>query len=502
MNEVLTAEQQQKADAFTIEHEPISSINLMERAARAFVQAIIPFIHGKPTIHVFAGAGNNGGDGLAVARILREKGCTVHAYLIGDLANLSPDCATNYARLDSCRVLTELDVLPFINPDHIVIDALFGSGLSRPVMDCAASAIYHINASGATVLSIDIPSGLPCDRLPFSEGAVVRAHFTATFERPKRTFFYRESSRWLHEWKVVSIGLDQQFISSLGCSEFYLTESIFRCKILPRPRFSHKGTYGHGCLVAGSRGKMGAAILSAKAALRSGLGLLTVHIPECGYTIMQTAVPEAMCSIDESVALVRNLPDLTRYNALAIGPGIGTGSHAVGVLSALGKEWTKPVVLDADALNTLAANPDIWSCVPKDSILTPHPGEFDRLLAGLGIASSNGVSSEMRLAALTNLAVRQKVIVLLKDAVTTIALPDGRLYFNTTGNPGMATGGSGDVLTGIILGLLAQGYSPEDAALIAVFYHGKAGDDAAQHLGENQLIASDIIDYLRINPVK
>jgi NAD(P)H-hydrate epimerase len=306
MNEILTAAQQRQADAHTIAHEPIASIDLMERASRAFVNAIVPYIHGKPTIHIFCGTGNNGGDGLAVARILREKGCSVHAYLVGNPDETSSDCHINLTRLAEYKVLDQGNGLPFIHPDYVVIDALFGSGLTRAVTGFPASVIHHINVSGANVLAIDVPSGLPCDSLPFDDGAVVRAHFTGTFERPKQSFFFRESSRWLLNWEVIPIGLNPNFIASLGCNTYYLTEELFQCKLLPRARFSHKGTYGHGLLIAGSYGKMGAAVLSARAALRSGLGLLTVRIPECGYTILQTAVPEAMCSVDESIQLVRN----------------------------------------------------------------------------------------------------------------------------------------------------------------------------------------------------
>jgi ADP-dependent NAD(P)H-hydrate dehydratase / NAD(P)H-hydrate epimerase len=502
MNEILTAEQQRQADTYTIEHEPIASIDLMERASRSFVKTIVPFIHGKPTIHVFCGTGNNGGDGFAVARLLREKGCLVHVYLVGNQVDLSSDCRINESRVGQYALLQEGSSLPFIHPDHVVIDALFGSGLTRAVTGFAASVIHHINASGAKVLAIDVPSGLPCDSLPFDDGAVVRAHFTGTFERPKQSFFFRESSRWLLQWEVVSIGLDQNFIASQGCKSFYSTEDLFHCKLLPRARFSHKGTYGHGLLIAGSYGKMGAAVLSARAALRSGLGLLTVHLPECGYTILQSAVPEAMCSVDESIKFVSNLPDLSPYRAIAAGPGLGTGEHTYKVLDQLFSEYNNPVVLDADALNTLSAHPELWLTLPKNSILTPHPGEFERLVATWRKEPCGLMNSIERLALQRTMAEQHGVLIVLKDAVTSIALPDGRMYYNTTGNPGMATGGSGDVLTGIMLGLLTQGYSPEDAALISVFYHGKAGDDAAHHLGENQVIASDIIRHLRINPIK
>lgn len=491
MNEILSDEQQRRADGHTILSEPISSIDLMERASKEFVKAIIPYIHGKQTIHVFCGTGNNGGDGLAVARLLHEKGCNVHTYLVMYSNQLSADAQLNLARLSDVHMVSEESQIPVIHHEHVVVDGLFGSGLTRPVVGLAASVISAINFSMARVLSIDVPSGLPCDELPFSEGAVVRAHFTATFERPKLTFFLPESEPYMLDWRVIPIGLNQQFIEEQPCEHYYLSEDIFQCKLLPRKRFSHKGTYGHGLLLAGSKGKMGAAVLAAKAALRSGIGLLTTHVPKCGYTIMQTSVPEAMCSVDRAEEQLTELPEIHNISAIACGPGMGVSEQTAMVLDELFQKNTLPLVLDADALNTLAEYPNLLNRLPENTILTPHPKEFERLVG----KTANSLDRLERLKAFSR---KNHVVTVLKDAVTAVCLPSGRVYFNTTGNPGMATGGSGDVLTGMVLGLLAQGYSSENAALIAVYFHGRAGDHAAQLVGENAVIASDIVESIRI----
>lgn len=492
MNEVLTSSQQREADGYTILNEPISSIDLMERASSEFVKSIIPYIHGKQTIHVFCGTGNNGGDGLAIARMLRDKGCMTHVYLVRYSKDLSADCRMNLAKLKDVTNITQIDQIPKIHPDHVVIDALFGTGLTRPVKGLVADVINVINNSMARVLSVDIPSGLPCDTIPFEKGAIVRAHFTATFERPKLTFFLPESAPFILEWKVIPIGLNQEFIKNLPCDNHYITEQLFYCKIKPRQRFSHKGTYGHGLLIAGSKGKMGAAILSSRAALRSGIGLLTAHVPGCGNDIIQISVPEAMCTLDKDADKITQLPpSLDNYTAIAIGPGLGQGEHLNTILTSLFNKINVPLILDADALNTIASYPKLLTHLPANSILTPHPKEFERLVG----PSKNSLD---RLNLLRKFCKKHAVITVLKDAITAVCLPNGTVYFNTTGNPGMATGGSGDVLTGMILGFLCQGYSLEDSALIAVYFHGLAGDYATKHFGEKSVIASDIIDSIRI----
>lgn len=489
-NKLLSANQIKQADRFTIENLKISSIELMEKAANQFAQAIIPFIHGKPKIHIFCGTGNNGGDGFAVARILKEKNTSVTVYYLPNKLAPSEDCKINQKRLKDIKTLQQESDFPFIDSDDIVIDALMGAGLNRPVEGILQALILHINQSQAKILSIDLPSGLSSDEW-MENATCVQAYYTGTFERPKRTFFMKETADYVGNWEVLPIGLNQGFMESMDSKDYYLTEDFFNDYLLPRARFSHKGTYGHGLIVAGSKGKMGAAVLSSSAALRSGIGLLTVHIPQIGYSILQTAVPEAMCVTDVQEDFSSQLEsDLSIYSAIGVGPGMGNQEGMKVILEQLFNADAK-LVLDADAINVLASNHELLKFLPENTILTPHPKEFERLCG----SSKNTFE---RLTLQRNFAQKHQCIMVLKDAITSIALPDGRVFFNTTGNPGMATGGSGDVLTGITTGILAQGYAPEIAALIAVYFHGKAGDHAALSLGENQLIASDIIQYLRI----
>lgn len=490
-NRILSAEQIRKTDEFTITNEPIASIDLMERAALQFVHAIVPFVHGKPAIHVFCGSGNNGGDGLAIARMLIGKGCKVFIYCVKLGNSTSPDCQTNMERAGQYKKITAADDLPVIQPDHIIVDALLGTGVSRPVSGLIQQVISHLNASGAKILSVDIPSGLPADGIPEND-EIIRAHFTGTFERPKLSFFLKESAIYTGQWQVLPIGLSQEFLSQQESAFHYLTEDFFANILRPRVRFSHKGTYGHGLLIAGSKGKMGSAVLAAKAALRSGMGLLTVDIPECGYTILQTAVPEAMCKTDYTDSHITKVDlDIEQFTAIGIGPGMGVQQGTKTVLEQLFATEDTPLVIDADALNVLAENKELLSAVPPHTILTPHPKEFERL------AGKSSDSFE-RLKLQIDFSVENNCIVVLKDAITSVSFPDGNVYFNTTGNPGMATGGTGDVLTGIITGLLSQGYAPRSAALIAVYFHGKAGDLAAKQLGQSQLIAGDLMNYFRL----
>ena len=489
-NKLLSASQIKQADQYTIANLGISSIELMEKAANQFVNSIIPFIHGKPKIHIFCGTGNNGGDGFAVARILKAKNTAVSVYYLAGDVKPSVDCQINQDRLTDIKILQQERDFPNIHADDIVIDALMGAGLNRPVDGVLQSLIHHINKSKAKVLSIDLPSGLSSDEW-MENSTCIQAHFTGTFERPKRTFFMKETAEFVGKWEVLPIGLNQEFMDSMISNDYFLTEESFKDHLSARTRFSHKGTYGHGLLVAGSIGKMGAAVLSARAAMRSGIGLLTVHIPKIGYDVLQTSIPEAMCVTDSQTDYSSQLKsDLTMYSVIGVGPGMGNQEGTKIILEQLFTAKTK-LVIDADGINILAANPNLLKKMPPASILTPHPKEFERLCG----KSKNTFE---RLTLQRKFAKEHRCILILKDAITSIAMPNGDVYFNTTGNPGMATAGSGDVLTGIITGIFAQGFPPQIAALIAVYFHGKAGDQAALLLGENQIIASDIIEHLRI----
>ena len=385
---ILTPSQIRAVDAYTIEHEPISSIDLMERAATVCVDCIINHFDMQRKIVVFAGPGNNGGDGLAVARILRLMRLDVSVYMLTESDRLSPDALANYKRLTDCQpvVLTEKN-LPELPPSTIVIDALFGVGLSRPLNGLAAQTVAHINRSGRTVVSIDMPSGLFCDDNRENDlEKIVRAHVTLTFQQPKLSFFFADNEIFTGRWEVLDIGLLPEIIEKQDSKYFTLKKEDIAEQIQPRKKFAHKGDFGHACLIAGSRGMMGACVLATKACLRTGAGLATAHIP-CGeHVIMQTSIPEALISLDENSEIFSKIPDLNIYSAIAIGPGIGKKRETQQALLALLHEindrkddFSGKLVFDADALNILSENNDWLKLLPPNSILTPHPKEFDRL---------------------------------------------------------------------------------------------------------------------------
>lgn len=486
---ILTTAQLREADNHTIQSCNIHSLELMEKAAHAFIHAIeIEHLSSKKCM-IVCGTGNNGGDGLAIGRLLREQGMNVEIVLVKYTETLSHDCKANLAKLDDVIVLDTTSDLPDFSTVDLIIDGIFGSGLTRPVVGLAAKVIEAINKTGKTVYSIDVPSGLNCDGISNSD-FIIEADLVISFQRPKLAFFLPENGAFVKNWKVVDIGLDEQHIQAQNSTHFVLDETV-RDFVKVRQRQSHKGTYGHALLMAGSYGKMGAAVLSAKGCLRSGVGLLTTYVPNCGYEIMQISVPEAMCSTDESLKTLKNAPEIEHYDAIGIGPGIGRDISTANMLEKLLINSKVPLVLDADALNSVSENPELLQLLPENTILTPHIKEFDRL-AG---ASEN---SAERLTKQRAFSIKYKSILVLKDANTCISSSNGDQFFNTSGNPGMATGGSGDVLTGIITGLLAQHYEPLSAALIAVYFHGLAGNKAAALKGQNALLASDICENLQI----
>ena len=492
---ILTAEQIRKVDAITIEQEPVESIDLMEQASLKCVDWVVNHF-GKPlSLKIFVGPGNNGGDGLAIARLLATDENDIVVFMLTREEKLSPDCFINYNRLKreggvKISFLEESMLLPKINNSDIVIDALFGYGLSRTLTGLAARIVNHINHSGAAVVSIDMPSGLFPEKNNYEHAeAIIHADFTLTFQFPKLSFFFAENEPFVGIWHILDIALLTLAIEEQS-SQYYYVETI---DILPhlkkRNTFSHKGIFGHALLLAGCYGKMGSAVLASKACLKSGVGLFTARIVSKGYDIMQTAVAEAMVSVDPSSEYLASLPELKGFSAIGIGPGIGT-NDATGLLTLqIIKNAKVPVVIDADGLNLIAKNPQWMEELPQETILTPHPGEFDRL-AG---TSLNGFERHLKQIEFSK---KYHVIVILKGAFTSITTPQGNCWFNSTGNPGMATAGSGDVLTGIVLSLLAQGYMPFQAAIMAVFLHGLAGNLACRDSGEEALMASDIINYI------
>jgi len=492
---ILSAEQVAKADAYTIKHEPIKSIDLMERAAKACFDWISSRYDKSQHFTAFCGLGNNGGDGLVIARLLSEKGYKVNVYVVAFSDKPSADFTTNLQRLKklkraSINTLTEQKHEVDLPGDSVLIDAIFGSGLNRPSRGFTAGIISSINESGLEVISIDIPSGLFVeDNRENESDGIVRATYTLSLELPKLAFLISDNQDRVGVWNIVPIGLDGEFIAQQDSAYNYTNAADVRNLIQNRATFSHKGTFGHALLAGGSKGMIGAAVLMARGCLRSGVGLVTTVVPRCGYEIIQASVPETLCLNLDEMDILSGTLDTGGFEALGIGPGIGTHARTATWLEQVINTAKAPLVLDADAINILAENRDMIEMVPKGTILTPHPGEFDRLTS----KSSSGFERMGRQMAF---AAEHSVYVVLKGRHTSIATPEGELHFNSSGNSGMATGGSGDVLTGLITGLLAQGYGALQACKIGVYIHGRAGDIGSVEGSEEALIAGDVVNNI------
>jgi NAD(P)H-hydrate epimerase len=492
---IITAAQTHQLDEATLQEQHITSLALMERAAQALLRWFeARFRADKPAdTLVLCGPGNNGGDGLALARLLHEAGYPVRVVLL-PATKYAPDYEHNLHLLPkvlSVRKLTASS-LPILDADTLVVDALFGTGLSRPLTGLAADLVHHLNDSGVRVLAVDVPSGLMADEpQPDPRSAVVQATYTVSFGLPKLAFLMPQNARYVGEWHIEDIQLSPKFVAE-ATTPWYFTQLTPTPQVqLPRrQQFAYKNVYGHALLLAGSRGKMGAAVLASGACLRGGVGLLTVAVPGCGYDIIQTTRPEAMCLPDAQADYLSELPDLTPYQAVGIGPGLGQHEASRAVLEQLLRTAQVPLVIDADALNLLGAHRELLDLLPENTVLTPHLGEFARLTEKVN-------DDYRRLELLRDFAQQHKCLVVLKGAYTAVASPDGQVYFNSTGNPGMATGGSGDVLTGLLLALRAdQRLDALTATRLAVLAHGHAGDLAADRRGEAGLLASDLVKHI------
>lgn len=493
---IFTATQIHELDKYTIEHEPIMSIDLMERAAKAITRAITDIWSSNTPIVVFAGPGNNGGDALAVSRLLANMEYKVNVFLFNTNGHLSEDCAVNKQKLIDCKyvesfteVTTKFDT-PTLDEKTLIIDGLFGSGLDRPLTGGYASLVKFINASPAKIVSIDVPSGLMTESNSYNVNAnIVKANATFTLQQKKLAFFFPENQQFIGMLKVLDIRLSEEGISQNETDYYQVEEKDIRKKIIRRDEFVHKGNMGTALIIAGSYGMAGAAVLATKACLRAGVGKVIAHTPNRNNTIMQISVPEAIIQLDHGETYFTESVSSEGMDAIAIGPGLGqTEETAIAAIAQI-RRTQVPIVIDADVINVLATHRTWLQQLPKGVILTPHPKEFDRL------DGSNNDSYE-RLCKAQDLAERLQSYVILKGHYTALCMPDRKVLFNSTGNGGMATAGSGDVLTGIITGLLARGYKQGDACLIGMYLHGLAGDLAAKDLGEESLIASDIIQYL------
>jgi NAD(P)H-hydrate epimerase len=490
--QIFATEQIRAWDEYTIQHEPISSLDLMERAADACFDWLTQHGYNNKNFSIYCAKGNNGGDGLAIARMLSQSGhhVTVNILEFGHLG--TDDFQANLARLHETtaeiRFISEENAIYAPGQKDVLIDALFGSGLNRPLDGLSALLVESMNKTEQEIIAIDIPSGLFVDRS--SRGnTVIKARHTLSFQCYKPALLVPENAEYFGDVHILDIGLHRGFPEDNFSTLQWINEKLVRTILKPRKKFSHKGDFGHAALAAGSAGMMGAAVLSARACLRSGVGKLTVHIPAAGNSIMQVAVPEAMCKMEEGVGFITGFSTPEKYDAIGIGPGIGMHDQHAALLEYIFQHYHHPLVIDADGLNVLAKHNWLLNKIPANTILTPHPKEFERLF---------GKTSDDfdRLSVALEKAAFYKIIIILKGHHTFIATPAGTGYFNSTGNAGMATGGTGDVLTGIITSLVAQGYEAQQAAIAGVHIHGLAGDLAASCLSPEALVASDIIDYL------
>jgi len=487
---ILNSSQIKASDTYTIENEPVSSLNLMERASNAFTEWFTSRFSNNYHTYIFCGIGNNGGDGLAIARLLMARKYNVTSFVVGDPEKGSQDFKANFMKL---KLITTIKIISSIekelitsNEKNILIDGLFGTGLSRPLSGIFSEIVDYINQCQGIKIAIDIPSGLYSDK-PRDSDIIINADHTLSFQVIKPAFLLPENEIYVGDWSVADIGLDEQFIKGLE-KRYYALSLETVPGIKKRRKFMHKGNAGKVLLISGSFGKMGAAVLSAKACLKCGIGLLTVHAPECGVDILQSSVHEAMVSVDFNKFIVTDIPGIENYDFIGIGPGIGLSYKTTRALFRILKKINKPMVLDADALNIISKYQWIDE-IPKDSILTPHPKEFERLVGGWS-------NSYERIDKQKSLSLKHNLNIVVKGAYSTITTSTGEVHFNTSGNPGMATAGSGDVLTGMVLSFLGQGYLPIEAVKLAVFLHGLAGDEGIKSIPQESLMAGDLLTYI------
>ncbi|MBR9915078.1 MAG: NAD(P)H-hydrate dehydratase [Algicola sp.] len=491
---IFSKEQIYQGDALTAKKQNISSTELMERAGIQIFNWLHVRMQGSQVpIHVFCGIGNNGGDGLVVARHLLTHGYNVTTYIVNCSDKRSKDFLINYDRIKQTTkewpemMACEAD-FPEIHKDDIIVDAVFGIGLNRPANDWVKALFVHFKNSKAFTLSIDIPSGVYTDKIPEDENGVVWANYTLSFQAPKLVFFLPDTAKYTVEWEVLDIGIDREFLFTTET----VAELIGKNEVLPlyqpRQKYAHKGTYGHALIVGGSYGKIGSVLLASRATLSIGAGLVTAYIPKCGYQIMQTALPEAMVITGENEQIISDINVTFEPTVIGLGIGMGTDKKTILGLEAFLKEHQRPMVIDADGLNCLAQKKSLLKLLPEHTVLTPHPKELERLIG-------HWKDDFDKLKKTKEFSKKYQVIVVIKGAHTITVFQD-KYYVNTTGNPGMATAGSGDVLTGIITGLISQGYEALSATVFGVYLHGKAADIAIEDLGYQSLIASHIIEAL------
>lgn len=489
---ILSSQQIAQADKATIKKNGITSTQLMERSAQLCFQWLHNRIEPKDVkIHVFCGIGNNGGDGLVISRYLIENHYNVTCYVVNYSSKRSEDFLINYERLKNFgnwpEVISSENKFPEISSDDLVVDAIFGSGLSRNPEGFTKKLILHINQTDAFTLSIDLPSGLYSNQTVTDKESIIKANHVLTFQYPKLAFLLSDNKNFVESWELIDIGLDDEFVESLKPIYNYTTKNDILQLYKFRKKWDHKGNFGHSLLIGGSFGKIGAITLASKAALKIGSGLVSAYIPKCGYQILQTAIPEVMTEVDTD-NLLTYFNFKTRATVIGIGPGMGTAEKTAKGFEKFIIENKIPLVIDADAINLLSKNKSLLNHLSKNTILTPHPKELERLIG----SCKNDYDKLEKVKEFTK---KHHVILVLKDAITTVVTED-TTYFNSTGNPALATAGCGDVLTGLITGLIAQKYAPLEAAIFGVYLHGLTADLGSLEIGYETFTASSILEYL------
>lgn len=484
---IFTAEQIQKGDQYTIEHEPVLSIQLMERAAEACVNWISENCKNHRNFALFCGSGNNGGDGFAIARMLYQKGFDIDVFT-NSRAKFSSDAQINFRDLKEISGITVREFKEAkdyrFDSRTVIIDALFGTGLSRPLEGELKDLIGLLNTKSNIKISIDLPSGLFADSVSPENAVIFQADYTLSFQLWKKTFLHPETGKFAGKVRILDINISEDYMAETETENFVINNKAVKQIFRPRQEFSHKGTYGKAIIVGGSYGKIGAAVLSTKAALKTGAGLTFTLAPKCGYEILQASNPEAMF-IEGGTDLISHM-EIDEQAVYGIGPGLGTGEETVKAFLDFLKNHAKPLVLDADALNMISQDPKNIKLIPENSIITPHPKEFERLFG----ATEN---SFKRVELAKAKAKEHQLYIVLKDHHTQVVTPEGKVFYNITGNSGLAKGGSGDILTGIITSFSAQNYSQEEAAILGVWFHGRAAEFASEKYSRESMLPTDVI---------
>lgn len=485
---ILTSLQISEWDRYTIQNEPIESLALMERAAERLSEALQRRLSVGVKLTFLIGKGNNGGDGLAMARILSGRGFCCRVIMIFETNELNENCAINFARLPSD---IEINQYPCeICDDEVLIDAILGSGFRGKANNYILNVIKHINKLPNYKVSIDLPSAMSSE-FDNDYEMVLHTELTLTIQIPKLAFMLPEAGNACGEVEIVEIGLDSKFINNAKTCFYYIDSNFIASNSLRRTKFSHKGNYGHTLLICGSEGMVGAAFLATGAALRSGCGYVTVSLSFDYIPSLLSRYPSALTWGWHTDVLNRLPPNLEKYTSIAIGCGLGQNTQIVDLLEQLFRRYNRPIVIDADAINVLTVNRSLLKYIPKHSILTPHLGELRQLIG-------DWADDKDKIDKIRAFTLKYDVLLVVKGAHTMICCPNGDIWFNSTGNAFMAKAGAGDILTGLISGLLSRGYSPHLAACIGVYYHGIAAEKAAEAISGESINSNDLIDFIRI----